>query len=145
VLAYADEQLAWFARIRDRSRRMHWTVELTALFTGAAPVVAAGVQAPAAATASLAGAAVFVGGFRQVFNHNERYVLAAEAWTRLHLAVRRYGTVPEADRDEGARRRLLEEIEATAGTELQSWAAGRRGAGAALPPGPGTTPGAPMP
>ncbi|MEU3599501.1 DUF4231 domain-containing protein [Streptomyces sp. NPDC006798] len=141
VLAYAEEQLAWFARIRDQSRRLHRTVELTALLTGAATVVAAGIQAPAAITASVAGAAVFIGGFRQVFHHNERYVLAAEAWTRLHLAVRRYGTVPEAGRDDETRRRLLAEIEATATTELQSWAASSRGAAGALPPGPG----APMP
>ncbi|MEU5159269.1 DUF4231 domain-containing protein [Streptomyces sp. NPDC020875] len=137
VLAYAEEQLAWYARIRDRSRRFHWTVELTALLTGAATVVAAGIQAPAAITASVAGAAVFIGGFRQVFHHNERYVLAAEAWMRLHLAVRRYATVPEASRDDETRHRLLAEIEATATTELQNWAAVGRGAGGALPAGPG--------
>ncbi|MGV9313144.1 DUF4231 domain-containing protein [Streptomyces sp. NPDC003691] len=140
VLAYADEQLAWYARARDRARRWHRTTELTALLTGAATVVAAGIQAPAAATASLAGAAVFIGGFRQVFNHNERYVLAAEAWSRLHLAIRRHRLVPEAERGEESRRRLLEEVEGASAAELQNWAAGMRGGGAALPPGPASPP-----
>ncbi|QDY79232.1 DUF4231 domain-containing protein [Streptomyces qinzhouensis] len=138
VVAYAGEQLAWYARTRDRSRRWHRATELTALLTGAATVVAAGIQAPAPITASLAGAAVFIGGFRQVFNHNERYVLAAEAWSRLHLAIRRHRLVPEAERDDEARRRLLAEIEGATTAELQNWAAGQRGGGAALPPG--TTP-----
>ncbi|MEW1548575.1 DUF4231 domain-containing protein [Streptomyces tsukubensis] len=139
VLAYAGEQLAWYARTRDRSRRKHQATELTALLTGAATVVAAGIQAPAAITASLAGAAVFIGGFRQVFHYNERYVLAAEAWSRLHLAIRRHRLVPEEARGEEARRRLLEEVEGATTAELQNWAAGQRGGGAALPPG-GTPP-----
>ncbi|MFV0127637.1 SLATT domain-containing protein [Streptomyces sp. HMX112] len=140
LLAQAHADLAWYARIRDRARRWHWTVELTALLTGAGTVVAAGLQAPAAVTASVAGATVFIGGFRQVFNHSERHVLAAEAWSRLRLAVQRYTLVPEAERDEEARRRLLEEIEAVATTELQNWAAARRGTQ------PGPLPGAhPLP
>ncbi|GAA2423901.1 SLATT domain-containing protein [Streptomyces macrosporus] len=133
LLEHALADLAWYARTRDRSRRWHWTVELSALLTGAATVVAAGLQAPAAVTAVTAGATVFIGGFRQVFNHAERHVLAAEAWSRLHLAIRRYRLVPEDERDEAARQRLLEEIEAVATTELRDWAAGRRGA---QPPAP---------
>ncbi|PJE99790.1 DUF4231 domain-containing protein [Streptomyces carminius] len=127
LLEHALAELAWYARIRDRSRRWHWAVELTALLAGAATVVAAGLRAPAAVTACLAGAAVFIGGFRQVFNHAERYVLAAEAWSRLRAAIRRYRLVPGAGRDEEARRRLLEEVEAVAASELRSWAASRRG------------------
>ncbi|MEU1071111.1 MULTISPECIES: SLATT domain-containing protein [unclassified Streptomyces] len=132
LLEQALADLDWYARTRDRARRWHWATELSALLTGAATVVAAGIRAPAATTATLAGLTVFIGGFRQVFNHAERHVLAAEAWSRLRLAVRRYRLVPEAERDEELRGRLQEEIEDVATTELRNWAAGRRG----LQPGP---------
>lgn len=98
-------------------------------------MVAAGLQAPAAVTAVLAGVTVFIGGFRQAFNHLERYVVAAEAWSRLRLAVQRYTLVPESERDEAARGRLRDEIEATAMTELSSWAASRLGAHSGPLPG----------
>lgn len=132
LLDQALADLDWYARCRDRARRWHWVIELGALLTGAATVVVAGIQAPAAVTATLAGATVFIGGFRQVFGHAERHVLAAEAWSRLRLAIRRYRLVPEAQRDEAVRRRLLEEVETVATSELQSWAASRRG----VQPGP---------
>ncbi|WP_329395957.1 SLATT domain-containing protein [Streptomyces melanogenes] len=132
LLEQALSDLDWYARTRDRARRWHWATELGALLTGAATVVAAGIQAPAATTATLAGLTVFIGGFRQVFNHAERHVLAAEAWSRLRLAIRRYRLIPEEERDEAVRRRLQEEVEDVATTEVQNWAAGRRG----LRPGP---------
>ncbi|OAR23389.1 DUF4231 domain-containing protein [Streptomyces sp. ERV7] len=132
LLEQALADLDWYARARDRARRWHWVTELGALFTGAATVVAAGIQAPAATTATLAGLTVFIGGFRQVFNHAERHVLAAEAWSRLRLAIRRYRLIPEGERDEEPRRRLQEEMDDVATTELRDWAAGRRG----LRPGP---------
>lgn len=136
LLAQAMEDLAWYARTRDTARRMNRATELVGLFAGAVTVVAAGIAAPAAVTATVAGAAVFVGGFRQVFNHNERYVLAAEAWARLRLAVRRYEL---SQRDAESRQRLSEEIEGTATSELQNWAASRRG------PRPGPAPGGQFP
>ncbi|MFE4875095.1 DUF4231 domain-containing protein [Streptomyces sp. NPDC056682] len=139
LLAHAHMDLAWYARTRDRARRWHRTVELSALLTGAGTVVAAGLQAPAAITAVMAGATVFIGGFRQVFNHLERYVLASEAWSRLRLAIQRYTLVPESERDEVTRGRLLDEIEAVAMTELRDWAASRRGTQ------PGPLPGGPPP
>lgn len=132
LLEQALADLDWYARARDRARRWHWATELGALLTGAATVVAAGIQAPPAVTATLAGLTVFIGGFRQVFNHTERHVLAAEAWSRLRLAIRRYRLTPEAERDGETRRRLQEEMDDVAATELRNWAAGRR----ALQPGP---------
>ncbi|MFF9689311.1 SLATT domain-containing protein [Streptomyces sp. NPDC014623] len=132
VLERALRDLAWYERITKRSRRWVAVTELTALATGAGAVVAAGIQAPAVITASIAGATVFVGGFRQVFGHAERYVQAAEAWSRLRLAVQRYTLAPEADRNEENLRRLLEEIEAVADAEVQSWVLSRR---LAQPPG----------
>ena len=129
LLDVALEDLAWYARARNMARRANWATELAGLLAGAATVVAAGIAAPAAVTATVAGAAVFIGGYRQVFNHNERYVLAAEAWSRLRLAIRRYEL---SERDEESRRRLHEEVEGTATAEMQDWAASRRG----LRPGP---------
>lgn len=133
VLEYARADLAWYARVRDRARRRRLVTELSALVVGAATVVAAGLQAAPAVTASLAGASVFIGGFRQLFNDTERHVLAAEAWSRLRTAIQRYQLVPEAERDETVRQLLLEQVESAAAVELQGWAADRRGAGA-LPP-----------
>jgi hypothetical protein len=127
--------LAWYARTRDRARRWHWVTELSALLVGSATVVAAGVQAPAAVTATLAGTAVFIGGFRQVFKHVERYVLASEAWSRLRLTVERYRLLPDAERDAEARRCLLDQVEAVANAEVQNWAASRRGAQSGPVPG----------
>jgi hypothetical protein len=132
VLEQARRDLAWYERVTKRSRRWAAGTELTALVTGAGTVVAAGTQAPAAITASLAGVTLFVGGFRQVFGHAERYVQAAEAWSRLRLAIQRYTLIAEAERSDDTRQRLLEEVEAVAQTELRSWAQGRR---LAQPPG----------
>ncbi|CAM5572479.1 SLATT domain-containing protein [Streptomyces atroolivaceus] len=126
VLEQALRDLAWYERIMRRSRRWAAVTELTALATGAGAVVAAGIQAPAAVTASIAGTTLFVGGFRQLFHHAERHVQAAEAWSRLRLAIQRYTLVAEADRSDDNRQRLLEEVEAVADTELQSWATSRR-------------------
>ncbi|MDJ0341895.1 SLATT domain-containing protein [Streptomyces sp. H10-C2] len=137
VLAYALTDLAWYARTRDQARRWHWTTELSALLAGATTVIAAGIQAPPAVTATVAGLAVFIGGFRQVFNHTERYVLAAESWSRLRPAVERYRLLPEADRDADARRQLVEAVEAVSAAEIRSWAAHRRGTRAGSDPGPG--------
>ena len=132
VLEHALRDLAWYERVTRRSRRWSAGTELTGLVTGAGTVVAAGMQAPAAITASLAGVALFIGGFRQVFNHAERHVQAAEAWSRLRLAVQRYTLTAEAERSADTRQRLLEEVEAVAQTELRSWAQSRR---LAQPPG----------
>jgi len=132
VLEQALKDLAWYERITRRSRRWVAVTELTALISGAGAVVAAGIQAPAVVTASIAGTTVFIGGFRQLFGHAERYVHAAEAWSRLRLAIQRYTVIAEADRSDENRRRLLEEVEAVANAELQSWAMNRR---LAQPPG----------
>jgi len=127
VLAYALTELAWYERTRDHARRVHWLTELAALAAGSTTVVAAGLGAPAAFTAIVAGVTVFIGGFRQVFGHMERYVLASESWVRLHPEVERYRLIPEAERDSSARQRLLEQIEAVADLQIRNWAAAYRG------------------
>lgn len=134
VLEYARAELDWYARVRDRARIRHRVTELSALVTGAVTVVAAGVQAPAAVTATTAGLTLFIGGFRQLFNDQERHILAAEAWVRLRLATQRYRLLPAPERDEAARRRLLERIESVATAELRGWAGAHRGARTAVPP-----------
>ncbi|MFF2652097.1 DUF4231 domain-containing protein [Streptomyces sp. NPDC058045] len=141
LLAQALADLDWYARTRDRARRWHRATELGALLVGAATIITAGVRAPAYLTATLAGVAVLIGGFRQVFNHTERYVLAAEAWMRLRQAIRRYELLPEAERDEEARRRLLDAVEATADSELRGWAAYQRGPAASYRSDPAAVPG----
>lgn len=134
VLAYALTELAWYERTRDHSRRVHWFTELAALAAGSTTVVAAGLQAPAAFTATTAGVTVFIGGFRQVFGHMERYVLASESWMRLHPEVERYRLIPEAERDAGARQRLVEQIESVADLQIRNWAATYRNRSQAATP-----------
>ncbi|MGW8376101.1 DUF4231 domain-containing protein [Streptomyces sp. ODS28] len=133
VLAYALSNLAWYARMRDRSRRWHRATELAALLTGSVTVVVAGLRAPAAVTAGVAGLTVFIGGVRQIFNRAERWVVAAEAWQRQRIAIERYRLVPEAERGEADRERLLAETEAVALSELEGWAADQRARGAGSP------------
>lgn len=126
VLDYALRELDWYANTRNGARWWHHVIELGSLTTAAATVVSAGLQAPPAVTASIAGLIVFIGGVRQAFDHAERYVLASEAWSRLNPAVERYRLLPEAERNVEARERLLQRVEAVGESEIQNWGASRR-------------------
>jgi hypothetical protein len=136
VLDYALRELAWFEWTRDRARRWHQGIELGSILAGAATVVSAGLRAPAPVTACIAGLIVFLGGVRQLFDHGERYVVAAEAWSRLNPAVERYRLLPETERDAEAKRLLRERVEEVTETEHREWASRRRRLNAAPRPGP---------
>ncbi|PBC62721.1 hypothetical protein BKI49_15775 [Streptomyces sp. Tue6028] len=122
VLALALGELAFYERVRDSARLWYRVSELGALATSSATVVAAGLHAPAWLTAIIAGGALFFTGFRQVFAHGPRYVLASQSRETLRRAVNRYRLLPEADRDETARRELLAAIEQVGDEELRQWA-----------------------
>jgi|SRR5688500_6023823 hypothetical protein len=126
VLALALEELRWYEGTRDRARRWHRVSEVSSLAAASITVVAAGLQAPPAATAAAAGAAVFLNGFRQIFKPGERWVLAAQSWAALRQAVNRYRLLDEQDRDRTARQELLSRIEEVSENEISGWASHRQ-------------------
>ncbi|MFF4731604.1 DUF4231 domain-containing protein [Streptomyces mirabilis] len=113
VLDYALRELGWFEFTGWRSRLGHYGIEFGALVTSSVTVVAAGLV-------------VFFGGLRQIFDQRGRYVLAAEAWGRLHTAIDRYRLLPPCGRDPDARSQLLERVEAVVDSEVTSWRANLR-------------------
>ncbi|WP_408995821.1 SLATT domain-containing protein [Streptomyces europaeiscabiei] len=129
ILDYALRELEWFEVTRRRSRVGHYGVEFLALVTSSATVVAAGLQAPAGVTATIAGLAVFLAGLRQLLDHRARYVLAAEAWTRLHTAIERYRLLSPDERSLAVRNQLLDRIEAVVDSDFTSWGASLRQGG----------------
>jgi hypothetical protein len=127
VLALAREELAFYEEVRDSARKWYRVTELGALATSSSTVVAAGLRAPAWLTALIAGGALFFTGFRQVFGHGPRYVLAAQSRESLRRAVNRYQLLPEADRDTRARQELLAAVEQVGDEELRQWVQQRQG------------------
>src|SRR3954469_17286477 len=79
ALAYAQEQLDWLRRARNRARWSTQVGDLLMLLGAAATVVVSALRAPAAVTSCLAAVTLFLTGFRQVFNPNERWVTTATA------------------------------------------------------------------
>jgi hypothetical protein len=126
ALAYASDQLSWYLRSKNRSRRTHQVGELLILLSTASTLVVSALRAPAAVTASLAAVAVFLTGLRQVFDPNDRWVSSSVAWLALQQEVVRYHLLPEAERDVAARRALLDRTMEIVSAENQDWAARRR-------------------
>jgi hypothetical protein len=121
VLALAQQDLAFYARTRDRSRRIHYGTELSALASTSSTVVAAGLHAPAWLTALIAGGAVFFTGVRQLFNPAARWVVGGQSHETLRRAVDRYLLLPPAQRDAAARAVLQGAIEEVGTNELREW------------------------
>jgi hypothetical protein len=126
ALAYATQQLSWYRRSMNRSRRSHYVSEILVLLCTAATVVVSALGAPAAATASIAAVVLFLTGYRQVFNPNDRWVACNAAWVELHQELARYRLVPEAERDAARRRALLDRTIEISTTENRAWAERRR-------------------
>ncbi|MFI6486053.1 SLATT domain-containing protein [Streptomyces sp. NPDC050564] len=122
LLALAQDELAFYEQVRNSARRWYRLTELGALATSSSTVVAAGLHAPAWLTALIAGGALFFTGFRQVFAHGPRYVLAAQSREGLRKAINRYQLLPAADRGEESRQDLLVAIENVGDEELRQWA-----------------------
>lgn len=127
ALAYAMQQLEWYRRAKGRARRSHQAGELLILLSTAATVVVSALHAPAVVTASLAAVTLFLTGFRQVFNPNERWVSTSVAWLNLHQAVTRYHLLEAAQRDAKARRALLDRTIEIMAAENRSWTEQRLG------------------
>ncbi|MFG3104550.1 hypothetical protein ACGFZL_29095 [Streptomyces sp. NPDC048182] len=77
-------------------------------------------------TALLAGGALFFTGFRQVFGHGPRYVLAAQSRETLRRAVNRYRLLAPDERAGRGREELLAAVERVGDDELRQWVEQRR-------------------
>ncbi|UUU44905.1 DUF4231 domain-containing protein [Streptomyces sp. NBC_00162] len=141
LLALAERELAFYQRRGDASRRAHRTIELGALTSASATVVAAGLHAPAWVTTIVAGGTLFCTGFRQIFAPGPRWVLAAQARESLRRAVNRYRLLPVAERDAEARAQLLAAIEEVGNEQVSQWAGQRQQASVGgTPPPPRSLP-----
>jgi hypothetical protein len=118
--------LQFYASMKDLARVAHRTVELASLASAAATVIAAGVGAPSLLTACIAGAALFINGFRQVFNPGGSWLRAAQACNDLRRALNAYLLLEEENRDLPARQQLAEEIDRVSRDEFKSWGYQRR-------------------
>ncbi|TKA02014.1 SLATT domain-containing protein [Actinacidiphila oryziradicis] len=134
ALAYAMDQLDWLRRAKRRARVFTQAGDFLTLLSTAATVVVSALSAPAAISASLAAVALFLTGFRQAFNPNERWVTAGVSWLALHQAVVRYRLTPQAARDDAARQALIDRTVEISAAENRAWAEQRR-ATQPLPPG----------
>jgi hypothetical protein len=143
LLALARAELAFYEEVRDSSRRWHRITEFGALAASSSTVVAAGLRAPAWLTALVAGAALFFTGFRQVFAHGPRYVLAAQSREGLRRALNRYQLLAVPDRHDAAREDLLAAIENVGAEELRQWSDQRHHASPSAGTSTGTTPNGP--
>ncbi|HLK42983.1 MAG TPA: DUF4231 domain-containing protein [Thermoleophilia bacterium] len=136
ALAYALHQLSWYERAKVRARRVHYASELLILFSTASTVIVSALRAPAVATATLAAVTLFLTGFRQVFNPNERWVSTSVAWLALQQAVTGYQLLAVEERDDAARRALLDRTIEVMTAESRSWTeqrmASQAGSSAAL-------------
>jgi hypothetical protein len=126
ALAYALHQLSWYERAKVRARRVHYASELLILFSTASTVIVSALRAPAVATATLAAVTLFLTGFRQVFNPNERWVSTSVAWLALQQAVTGYQLLAVEERDDAARRALLDRTIEVMTAESRSWTEQRR-------------------
>ncbi|MFJ4880831.1 DUF4231 domain-containing protein [Streptomyces sp. NPDC088745] len=139
LLALAEQELAFYQRRRDAARRAHRAIELGALTSASATVVAAGLHAPAWVTTAVAGIALFCTGFRQVFAPGPRWVLAAQARESLRRGVNRYRLLPVSERDDQARSLLLAAIEEVGTEQVRQWAGGHEQTSIGVPPTPPPT------
>jgi hypothetical protein len=133
ALAYALHQLSWYERAKARARRSHYASELLILFSTASTVIVSALRAPAVVTASLAAVTLFLTGFRQVFNPNERWVSTSVAWLSLQQAVAGYQLLAAEERDAAARRALLDRTIDVMATESRSWTEQRMASHAGTP------------
>jgi hypothetical protein len=127
ALAYALAQLTWYDRAHNRARHAHQIGELVILLSASSTVVVSALHAPAWATATLAAVTLFLTGYRQVFNPNERWVTTSTAWLQLQQAVARYHLLPPEERDLAARRALFDRTIEVMSMENHAWAEQRRG------------------
>lgn len=126
ALAMALRELAWYERNANWARIANRASEILLLVLSAATTVVAALSAPAWLTASLAAAALVVTGVRKTADWHESWVSFRARWSELRAMVNQYRLVPEAQRDEDAKRQLLVRVDEIVSSKTGSWAVRRR-------------------
>ena len=122
-LALALQQLRWYAVHRDRARQLYWVLEVLQILGAAGATLAAGLQAAAWATATLAAATFTVTGLRQLFKFQEDWLAFSVAWAQLNTAINQYRMLPEGDEKLSAGRALVDRVNSVVEGETRSWVA----------------------
>lgn len=126
ALALAQRELNWYVRAAARARISNRVSEVALLVLSAATTVAAALGAPAWLTASLAAAVLIVTGLRKTFDWHENWLSFTANRTELRSLIHHYRLLPADQRDDEARRRLLEQVDETFSSEVGRWASRRR-------------------
>lgn len=126
ALAVALRELAWYERNANRARLANRISEILLLVLSAATTVAAALSAPAWLTASLAAAALVITGVRKTADWHENWVSFRARWSELRAFVNQYRLLPDAQRDDDAKRRLLARVDEIVSSDTGDWAARRR-------------------
>jgi hypothetical protein len=134
ALALALQQIHWYARHRDRARRIYQVNEILILLVSASTTVAAALKATAWVTAVLAAGTVVLAGLYKVLDAQENWVAFGVAWIDLQVAVNNYRLRPVEERDEHSRRELVSKVNEIISADTGRWASRRRGLAADLAP-----------
>lgn len=101
----------------------HWVLEVLQIIGAAGATLAAGLKAPAWATAVLAAATLIVTGFRQLFHFHDNWLAFSAAWAQLYTAINQYRMLPEGEAKVLAGRALVDRVNSVAEDETRSWIA----------------------
>ena len=126
ALALALQQVRYYARNSTRFRRIYRASELLVLLATATTTVVAALKAAAWVTATLAASTVVFTGMNRVVDTHDRYVSSISAWAELQEAVNDYRLLPEARRDDEARKGLVAKVNAVMKADTDRWASRRR-------------------
>jgi len=126
ALALALQQVDWFSRHRNQSRRIYQVNEALVLVVSAATTLAAALKASAWLTAFLAAGTVVLTGLYKVLDSQENWVAFAIAWSELQTAANNYRLLPEDQRDSEAQRQLVDKVNEVMAEDTGRWAARRR-------------------
>lgn len=126
ALALALQQIDWYARHRDQSRRIYQVNEILLLIVSATTTVAAALKASAWLTAVLAAGTVVLAGLYKVLDSQENWVAFSIAWSELQTAVNDYRLLPVDRRGEDAQRLLVNKVNEVMSADTGRWAARRR-------------------
>jgi hypothetical protein len=125
-LALAVQQMEWYSAHRGMARRAYWASEVLLLLAAAATTLAAALQARPWITASLAASSLVLTGLRKVFDWHEEWLAFTGAWMELRSAIYDYRLLPEGQRDDHARRELMDTVNSVAASETGRWSDRRR-------------------
>ena len=126
ALALALKQVRWYARHRNRARRIYLVNEILILFTTASTTVMAALRVSATATASVAASTVVLAGLYKVLDTHENWLAYGSAWADLQVVIHEYRLLPADQRDEEARKALVRKVDEVNSAETGRWIARRR-------------------